>query len=37
MTAMNLDLLKNLCELPGVPGHEDRVRDFITKEIKRPV
>lgn len=30
---MNLDLLKRLCETPGVPGHEDRVRDLITAEI----
>ena len=31
---MNLDLLKRLCETPGVPGHEHRVRDLITSEIK---
>ncbi len=31
---MNIDLLKRLCEMPGVPGHEDRVRDLITAEIK---
>ena len=31
---MNLDLLKSLCETPGVPGNEDRVRDLITREIK---
>lgn len=31
---MNLDLLKSLCETPGVPGNEDRVRDLITDEIK---
>ncbi len=30
---MNIDLLKRLCETPGVPGHEDRVRDLITSEI----
>ena len=30
---MNTELLKQLCEMPGVPGHEDRVRDLITKEI----
>lgn len=29
---MNLDLLKNLCELPGVPGHEERIRDLIVQE-----
>jgi endoglucanase len=32
--AMNTDLLKRLCETPGVPGHEHRVRDLITAEIK---
>ena len=30
---MNTDLLKRLCEMPGVPGHEDRVRDLIKTEI----
>ncbi|WP_341211348.1 M20/M25/M40 family metallo-hydrolase [uncultured Limimaricola sp.] len=30
---MNTDLLKRLCETPGVPGHEHRVRDLITAEI----
>ena len=30
---MNLDLLKTLCETPGVPGHEHRVRDLIKAEI----
>ncbi len=29
---MNTDLLKRLCEMPGVPGHEHRVRDLITAE-----
>ncbi|QQS09712.1 MAG: M20/M25/M40 family metallo-hydrolase [Phycisphaerales bacterium] len=31
---MNIDLLKRLCETPGVPGREERVRDLIHKEIK---
>ena len=31
---MNIKLLKKLCETPGVPGHEDRVRDLIKKEVK---
>ena len=31
---MNIDLLKRLCETAGVPGHEDRVRDLIVKDIK---
>ena len=31
---MDIDLLKRLCETPGVPGHEHRVRDLITAEIE---
>ncbi|QFT34313.1 M20/M25/M40 family metallo-hydrolase [Roseibium porphyridii] len=31
---MNIELLRNLCETPGVPGHEHRVRDLIQAEIK---
>ncbi len=31
---MNIDLLRRLCETPGVPGHEDRVRDLIRAEVK---
>lgn len=30
----NIDLLKRLCETPGVPGRESRVRDLITKECE---
>lgn len=30
---LNIDLLKRLCETPGVPGHEERVRDLILSEI----
>ena len=30
---MNTDLLRQLCETPGVPGHEDRVRKLIMGEI----
>jgi len=30
---MNVDLLKSLCEIPGIPGREERVRTFIEKEI----
>lgn len=32
--AMNIDLLHRLCETPGVPGREERVRALIEKEIK---
>ncbi len=31
---MNVDLLKRLCETPGVPGREERVRALIEKEVK---
>ena len=31
--AENLDLLKRLCETPGVPGREERVRELIEQEI----
>lgn len=30
---MNIELLKRLCETPGVPGREERVRALIHKEI----
>ncbi|WP_413718349.1 M42 family metallopeptidase [Silicimonas sp. MF1-12-2] len=29
----NIELLKILCETPGVPGHEERVRELIRTEI----
>lgn len=31
---MNIDLLKRLCETPGVPGREHAVRDLITAEAQ---
>lgn len=31
---MNLDLLKALCETPGTPGNEERVRDLIQAETR---
>jgi tetrahedral aminopeptidase len=31
---MNIALLRKLCETPGVPGREERVRDLIRKEVK---
>jgi len=31
---MNIDLLRRLCETPGVPGHEHRVRELILAEIE---
>lgn len=30
----NLDLLKRLCETPGVPGREERVRALIESEVE---
>ncbi|SLN52055.1 M42 family metallopeptidase [Roseisalinus antarcticus] len=30
---MNIDLLRRLCETPGVPGHEERVRALIEAEV----
>jgi endoglucanase len=30
---MKIDLLRRLCETPGVPGREERVRALITKEV----
>ena len=31
---MNVDLLKRLCEIPGIPGREERVREIIDAEIE---
>lgn len=31
---MNIDLLRRLCETPGVPGHEERIRALIESEIE---
>jgi len=31
---MNTDLLRRLCETPGVPGREERVRELIEGEIE---
>lgn len=31
---MNIELLRRLCETPGIPGREERVRELITKEVK---
>lgn len=32
---MNIDLLKKLCDTPGLPGEEDKVKDIFLKEIKK--
>jgi len=31
---LNLDLLKRLCETPGIPGREERVRELIISEVE---
>ena len=30
---MNISLLSKICEIPGAPGNEDQVRDFVIEEI----
>ncbi len=32
--SINISLLKNICETPGAPGFEKRVRDFIINEVE---
>ncbi|CAN5427090.1 M42 family metallopeptidase [soil metagenome] len=31
---MNIPLLKEICEIPGAPGHEGRIREIVLREIK---
>ncbi len=31
---MNIELLKLLCETPGVPGYEDRIRKIVAAQMK---
>jgi endoglucanase len=31
---MNIPLLKEICETPGAPGHENRIREVVLREIK---
>ncbi|MFN8287037.1 MAG: M42 family metallopeptidase [Chitinophagales bacterium] len=31
--AINVALLKEICEVPGVPGHEQKVRELIKREL----
>ncbi|CAN5682318.1 M42 family metallopeptidase [soil metagenome] len=33
-SALNIDLLRRLCETPGVPGREERVRALLQQEIR---
>lgn len=32
--AINIELLKSTCEVPGAPGFENRIRDFVLNEIE---
>jgi putative aminopeptidase FrvX len=32
--ALNISLLKEICEVAGAPGHEGRVREIVLREIK---
>ncbi len=34
MSTINIQLLKDICELPGAPGFETRIRSFIVNQIK---
>jgi putative aminopeptidase FrvX len=31
---LNIDLLRRLCEMPGIPGREERVRELILDEVQ---
>lgn len=31
---INVSLLKEICEIPGVPGHEQKVREVVKRELK---
>ncbi|HLP52074.1 MAG TPA: M42 family metallopeptidase [Chitinophagales bacterium] len=31
---INVSLLKEICEVPGVPGHEQKVRELVQRELK---
>ena len=32
--ALNVELLKQICDCPGAPGFEDRIRSLVLKEVK---
>lgn len=34
---INVSLLKEICELPGVPGHEQKIRELVKRELKSVV
>jgi len=31
---MNTELLKKICKIPGAPGFEQRVREFLYEELE---
>jgi putative aminopeptidase FrvX len=31
---INIELLRNICETPGAPGHEKKIRDLVLNEVK---
>ncbi|MCC7302668.1 MAG: M42 family metallopeptidase [Bacteroidia bacterium] len=33
--AINVKLLKQICEIAGAPGHEQRVRELVIREVKK--
>ena len=33
--AINIKLLKEICEVAGAPGHEQRVREVVLREVKK--
>ncbi|TVR78502.1 MAG: M42 family peptidase [Chitinophagaceae bacterium] len=35
--SINTKLLKEICELPGIPGYEKKIRDFVKKEVTKLV
>ena len=32
--AIDVELLERICEVPGAPGFEKRIRDLVLKELK---
>ena len=32
--SLNINLLKEICETPGAPGYEQRIREVVLREIR---
>jgi len=32
--AINVNLLKEICEVAGAPGHEQRIRQIVLREVE---